>query len=123
MPDILLFKLQNKRHQKAINPETGHLLGYARWNLPPQYTTNAEGLPVWPEAVFPAVFPEEEARFLQIANDTIWDPRGEDLEEELRQVKKEILARRDYMCMKHMSIHSLVLTACRSGLSSCSSRE
>jgi hypothetical protein len=47
---------------------------------------------------------EEEARLLQIADSAIWDPRndGEDLEVELRQVKKEILARKDYMRMKYI---------------------
>jgi hypothetical protein len=101
IPRTLLFKPTTKRNQKATDPETGRLLGYARWNLPPQYTTNADDTPVWPEAVVPAVSPEEEARLFQIADAALWNPRneGEDLEVELRQVKKEILARKDYMRM------------------------
>jgi hypothetical protein len=81
-------------------------------------------LPTWPEAIVPAVEPEEEARFLQIANDTLWDPRGEDLEEEMRQVKKEILDRKDYMRMNDMVLHFYFYSdGFRFGLSGCSSGE
>jgi hypothetical protein len=59
-PDTLLFNATTKRHQKAVNPETGRLLGYARWNPPLQY----------------------------IAKAAVWDPQihEEDFEVELRQL-------------------------------------
>jgi hypothetical protein len=126
IPRTLLFKPETKRNQKAIDPETGCLLGYARWNLPPQYTFNANGTPVWPETVVLAVSPEEETKLLQIADTAIWDPRNseEDLEVELRQEKKEILAKKDYMRMKYiLMLRSIILIIYRSRLSGCSSRE
>jgi hypothetical protein len=100
-PLNLLFKPTAKRHQKAIDPETGRTLGYARWNLPPSHVTNADGTAVWPEAVVPAVEPEEAAEIERIADTAIWDPNDalDEPEEQLRKIKNDILARKPYMRM------------------------
>jgi hypothetical protein len=83
-----------KRHQKVIDPETGRLLGYARWHLPHLHVTNADGSPAWSEAVVPAVGPEE-AEIQRIADTAIWDPSSEpnELLVPLRVIKNEIFAK------------------------------
>ena len=98
-PRTLLNDRTCKRHQKAIDPETGQLLGYARWHLPPSHATNADGASVWSEAVVPAVRPEEEDEIRQIADTVIWDPKYESEEfiAPLRVIKDEILARKPYI--------------------------
>jgi hypothetical protein len=63
MPRNLLNDRMTKRHQKAIDPETGRILGYARWILPLSHATNADGTPAWPEAVVPAVGPRKKPKF------------------------------------------------------------
>jgi hypothetical protein len=100
-PRLLIEKPTTKRHQKAIDPGTGHVLGYSRWNIPASHSTNSDGTLAWREAVVPAVSPEEEAEILRIASAEPWDPNGDmdDLDLELRKIKKEILDRKSYMRM------------------------
>ncbi|KAK9365597.1 hypothetical protein V1509DRAFT_373982 [Lipomyces kononenkoae] len=47
VPWNLITGKDTKRHQKVINAETGEVVGYARWTLPPVL---AEKNNVWPEA-------------------------------------------------------------------------
>ena len=98
-PRNLLNERAIKRHQKALDPETGRIVGYARWYLPDASATNADGTFAWPEAVVPAVTPEEEAEFRRIASTVIWDPNNESEEtpDRVEETKKEILARKPYM--------------------------
>jgi len=98
-PRNLLNERTIKRHQKAIDPETGRIVGYARWYLPDAYAKNADGTLTWPEAVVPAVTVEEEAEFRRIASTVIWDPNNEADEDPdpVEETKKEILARKPYM--------------------------
>jgi len=106
-PRNLLNDRLTKRHQKAIDPKTGRLLGYARWILPPSHATNEDGTLVWPEAVVPAVGPEEEAEFRRIADTAIWDPNtdSDELLVPVYKVKEEILARKPYMCLDYLAVH------------------
>lgn len=98
-PRNLLDEREIKRHQKAIDPETGRVVGYARWYLPPTHVTNADGTPVWPDAMVPAVEAEEEAEFLKIADTAIWNPNNETDGTAVRLTKEGILARKPYMRM------------------------
>jgi len=98
-PRNLLNERTIKRHQKATDPETGRIVGYARWYLPDSYTTNPDGTLTWLEAVVPAVLPEEEADIHMIASTAIWDPKDFPIENPdlVAVTKKEILARKPYM--------------------------
>jgi hypothetical protein len=98
-PRTLVNDRATKRHQKAIDPETGRLLGYARWHLPPSHATNADGTPTWLEAVGPAVGPEEEAEIRRIADTAIWDPKydSDEFIALLRPIKNEIFGRKPYI--------------------------
>jgi len=78
---------------------TGRLLGYIRWHIPASHATNPDGTPVWPEAMMPAVGPEEEAEIERVAQSVQWDPNpnGRKMGEKADQVKQVILAQKPYM--------------------------
>ena len=65
------------RHQTAVDPETGRILGYARWCLPSSFEINPDGTPIWPEAQVPAVEPEKEAEIRRTAETVVWDPNND----------------------------------------------
>ncbi|KDN65588.1 putative acetyltransferase [Colletotrichum sublineola] len=98
-PRNLLSDPGTKRQQKAVDPVTGRIVGFARWYLPASHATNADGTPAWPDAMVPAVTSEEEAEFQRIAKTAHWDP-NEDSDELLTPIieaKDEILAKKSYM--------------------------
>lgn len=96
-PRNLLNDGETMRHQKAIDPETDRIVGYARWYIPPTHATNADGTPAWPEAIVPRVGAEEEAEFRRIAESAIWNPNDYSDDDPIAVIKKEILARKAYM--------------------------
>lgn len=99
-PRRLISDRETVRHQKAIDPETGRLLGYARWVLPASYATDDNGEPTWPEAIVPAVGPEEEAEIHRIAEATPWAPNTESdpLDIAIKETKDRLLAKKPYLC-------------------------
>jgi hypothetical protein len=99
--DLLDDDRTTKRHQKAIDLQTGHLLGYARWKIPPSHAAHEDGTPAWPEAVVPAVGPDEETEIRRIADAAIKDGSSQSYGSlsPLRKVRAEILARKSYMRM------------------------
>lgn len=76
-PRNLLNNRVAMRHQKAVDPETDRILGYARWRLPSSYEINPDGTPIWPEAQVPAVEPEKEAEIRRTAETIVWDPNND----------------------------------------------
>jgi len=112
MPRTLLADPVHARSQKAIDPESGVLLGYARWYLPElskekdeegdgddDRQEEGDGEIVWAEAVVPRVSKEEEERILREAESVEWDPKPGNavMFEGVRGVKNEILGRRAFM--------------------------
>lgn len=98
---VLLAERQVRRHQKAVDLNTGRVLGYARWHIPYEYATQADGTPTWPEAVVPAVSSEEEVD-LQRAHDEVtsrWDPNMEPdvLFGPMREIKNEVIRNKTFM--------------------------
>ncbi|KAH6651924.1 hypothetical protein BKA67DRAFT_572422 [Truncatella angustata] len=96
-----------KRHQKAIDLETRRLLGYARWRIPPSRATKEDGTLEWPEAIVPAVGPEEEAEIRRVAEAAVFDPNQEsdELLVEVNEIRNEILTRKDYMRLDYLAVH------------------
>ena len=96
---ILVSSRETLRHQKAVDPETGRILGYCRWILPPSHATLADGRPVWPEAMVPAVSPEEEAEIQRVAATAIFNPNKETdpLDDKVTQIKNELMGRKPYL--------------------------
>jgi hypothetical protein len=108
MPRTLLADPLHARSQKAINPESGELLGYARWYVPElskerdeekEGEGDGDGEIVWAEAVVPRVSKDEEERISREAESVEWDPKPGNavMFEGLRGVKNEILGRRAFM--------------------------
>jgi hypothetical protein len=97
--DLLDDDRTTKRHQKAVDPETGALMGYARWKIPPSHAVDADGGLAWPEAVVPAVRPEEEAEIRRVADTAVQDASSESDESgaALRKVRMAVLERKSYM--------------------------
>ena len=99
VPRNLLNDRTTLRHQKATDLETGRLLGYARWILPASHATTADGNPVWPEAIVPAVSEEEEAEIRRVAATATWNPNHDSdaLDVPVAEIKEEILKRKPYL--------------------------
>jgi hypothetical protein len=87
------------RHFKAVDPETGRFLGYARWKLPPGYQTGEDGCPTWPEGQVPDVSAEERAKIEEVADAADWKPNDEadELDAPITRRKIEYLARKEYL--------------------------
>ncbi|KAK6865362.1 hypothetical protein PG995_001890 [Apiospora arundinis] len=103
----LLDNRKTMRHEKAIDPETGRLLGYARWYVPPAYATTADGAPVWPEGVVPGVDSEEEAEIRRLAEEAHWDPNTEPdvLDVTVDALRDEVLKDRTFMRLEYLAVH------------------
>lgn len=112
-PRNLINDPDTKRHQKAVDPTTGRIVGYARWILPASHAKSIGGAPAWPDAVVPSVSEEEEAEIRRVAATAHWDPKEEsdELLIPIREAEDEILSRKDYMrvltiplpCHQHFS--------------------
>jgi hypothetical protein len=98
-PRNLLSDRETRRHQKAVDADTGRIVGYARWILPESRARLEDGSLAWPEAVVPGVGEEEEAEIRRVAGTVHWDPNEESdhLADEVQRARKEILGRGEYM--------------------------
>lgn len=94
------------RHFKAVDPETGEFLGYARWKLPPGYQNKEDGSPTWPEGQVPDVTTEERAKIEEVADAADWEPdtESDELDAPITRRKIEYLARKEYL-RKHFEFH------------------
>lgn len=113
MPNLLLRNRARLRHQKAVDPATGRLLGYARWLLPESLAAGGDRTSerdegngggdeqvCWAEAQVPDVQSEAEREAIRgragAANWVIRDGLG-DLDALAVQRKNEILAEKEYL--------------------------
>ncbi|KAJ5647268.1 hypothetical protein N7490_003640 [Penicillium lividum] len=62
VPWNLITGRDTKRHEKVIDVESGQVVGYARWLLPPHLEKN-----FWPEAQVAAATSEERARYEKLS--------------------------------------------------------
>ncbi|KAJ5961310.1 Acyl-CoA N-acyltransferase [Penicillium vulpinum] len=98
-PRNLLNNREALRHQKAVDIDTGRILGYARWRLPTSYEINTDdGTPTWPDAQVPAVEPGKEAEIRRIAKTVIWDPNddADELLDRINALEKEVTPKTPY---------------------------
>ncbi|KAL7792066.1 acyl-CoA N-acyltransferase [Trichoderma ceciliae] len=106
-PRRLISDRETSRHQKAIDPKTGRLLGYARWVLPASHTTAVDGEPTWPEAMGPSVGPEEEAEIRRVADATPWNPNTESgpLDAAVREIQDRLMRKKSYLYLEYLAVH------------------
>ncbi len=99
-PRNLLRDRDTLRHQRAVDTETGHVVGYARWKLPLGRIATAGGEAEWAEAQVPDVSAEERSLFEQLASTADWKGTGGSgaLDIPVTAKKTEILAKKPYLC-------------------------
>jgi hypothetical protein len=88
------------RHQKAVDPNTGALVGYARWILPESHTVDETGQqPAWPDAQVPPVSSAEEEQFRLLAESAWWqfDSGMSGIDDKNHAVMDRICAERPYI--------------------------
>ncbi|KAL5319711.1 hypothetical protein ACEPPN_012767 [Leptodophora sp. 'Broadleaf-Isolate-01'] len=107
IPRNLLASRPTTRHQKAIDPSTGNIVGYARWTIPASHAADSDGKPVWGDAMVPAVGEEEEIEIRRVAATADWDPNQEsdELLVESRAIEEEILGRGVWMRLDYLAVH------------------
>jgi hypothetical protein len=95
-PRNLLKDRNILRHEKAVDPSTGALLGYARWKLPVAEALRGE---CWTEAQVPDVSQSERNMFEKQASEAWWEPRSEmdSLDDENHRVKNRILGEGSFL--------------------------
>lgn len=98
-PIRLLRDRDALRHQKAVDPETGELVGYTRWRLPDCRVTVPSGGPEWAEAQMPDVSAEERSALEATAAEAWWDPRTDvdALDEDITAVRQRVTAARPHL--------------------------
>lgn len=87
------------RHQKAVDPSTGDLVGYARWRLPDGRSSTADGEPEWADAQIPDLPADERKALEDEAAGVWWEPRTDvdELDEGNGEVKERITGGREHM--------------------------
>ncbi|GKT47215.1 uncharacterized protein ColSpa_07396 [Colletotrichum spaethianum] len=93
MPNNLIRDRATLRHQKAVDPETGALVGYARWELPAGY----EGAAEWADSQIADVSEEEKMAFKKRSDAAWWEPKSMDGIDDCVPEKTRILAEKPYI--------------------------
>ncbi|OTA90637.1 hypothetical protein M434DRAFT_397890 [Hypoxylon sp. CO27-5] len=106
-PRLLLSDRETARHQIAVDPTSGALVGYIRWILPSGYSTARDGKPVWPEAQVPDVSDDEKKQFEELAQSARWKGREEmeHIDDKNDAVMDRILAERPYIKLEYLAVH------------------
>ena len=97
VPDDLIYRRELLRHLKAVDPDTGRLLGYLRLALPVEHATEPDGTPVWPEMQIADVTPEERARIEQAAQEAKVEKIDNGLDDKAQEIQKRILSQGIYI--------------------------
>ncbi|KAI2464592.1 acyl-CoA N-acyltransferase [Annulohypoxylon bovei var. microspora] len=95
------------RHQKAVDPATGALVGYARWILPSGRSTAMDGSAEWAEAQVPDVGGDERRRFEELAESAWWNGRKEmkHIDDKNDVVMDRILSAKPYIKLEYLAVH------------------
>ncbi|KAI1210763.1 acyl-CoA N-acyltransferase [Annulohypoxylon truncatum] len=106
-PRLLLRDREVTRHQKAVDPATGALVGYARWILPAGRSTAADGSPEWASAQAPDVGDDERRRFEELAESAWWNGRKEmrHIDDKNDVVMDRILSEKSYIKLDYLAVH------------------
>ncbi|KAK1708219.1 acetyltransferase [Colletotrichum acutatum] len=106
-PRNLISDPDTKRHEKAVDPATGRIVGYARWILPASHAKSICGAPAWPDAVVPSVSEEKEAEIRRVAAMAHWDPNQEsdELLIPIHEAENEVLSKKEYMRLDYLAVH------------------
>ncbi|KAK6225763.1 acetyltransferase [Colletotrichum tabaci] len=101
MPNSLLGNRTTLRHQKAVDPETGAVVGYARWELPAGY----EGAAAWADSQIADVSEEQRKTFKERSDAAWWKPRLMDGIDDCVPEKDRVLAEKPYISLDYLAVH------------------
>lgn len=106
-PLRLLRERDTLRHLKAVDPETGELVGYSRWRLPDNHVLTSSGEVEWKEAQIPDVSAETRKELEEAARGVWWDPRTDVdvLDEDNGRVKGEVVKGREVLVLEFLAVH------------------
>jgi len=95
----LLRDREGARHQKAVDPATGTVVGYTRWILPSCNFFAKDGGPEWAEEQVLDVSDDEKKHFKELAEVAWWNGRSDmsGLDDKNYVVMNRILAEKPYM--------------------------
>ncbi|KAK3331710.1 hypothetical protein B0T19DRAFT_85721 [Cercophora scortea] len=102
----LMQERESYRHQMAVDPATGAVLGYIRWQLPESALGGAGADVPWPEAQVPDVSPEDLEKFRALRDTTPWKPRTDmdELDDVNDVIMKRILAEKPYIKLDYLAV-------------------
>ncbi|PSR85670.1 acyl-CoA N-acyltransferase [Coniella lustricola] len=108
-PRTLLKEREVLRHFKAVDAETGKLMGYIRWQLPYSRYKNQDGSAIWPEGLVPDVTPEAKQAFIKQAEEADWEPldfgADDPFDSNITRRKNELLGTKDYLVLDYVAVH------------------
>ncbi|KAK0630337.1 acyl-CoA N-acyltransferase [Bombardia bombarda] len=108
MPMRLLRDRDAFRHQKAVDNETGALLGYARWKFPESLVAaGKDGKVEWAEAQVPEVSADQEKAFKERQDSAWWKPSEEmnAVDTGAQEVKERILGEKEYIVLDYLAVN------------------
>ncbi|KAJ9132359.1 Acyl-CoA N-acyltransferase [Pleurostoma richardsiae] len=108
MPRNLLRDRESLRHLKALDPNTGRLVGYARWILPDDHlNTEPTGEPVWVDGRVPNVSPEERLAFERLAGTANWHHNHamDHLDVPVTAMKAALISKKQYIVLDYLAVH------------------
>ncbi|KAH8894172.1 acyl-CoA N-acyltransferase [Thozetella sp. PMI_491] len=100
-----LEEQDRQRYEKAVDPVTGELVGYARWKFPIALKTTAEGDPLWPERQMAAASEEEYQRIKAIAESAGPTPKDIPMDDEVTVIKRRLQSQKSYMLLAYLAVH------------------
>ncbi|KAL0933810.1 acetyltransferase [Colletotrichum truncatum] len=101
IPNNLIRDRETLRHFKAVDPESGALVGYARWELPARCAT----APEWADAQIAEVSEVERKAIKERSDSAWWKPQFMDGIDDCGPEKERILAERDYISLDYLAVH------------------
>ncbi|KAH8882255.1 hypothetical protein GQ53DRAFT_753743 [Thozetella sp. PMI_491] len=104
-PMKLIGERDTLRHLKAVDPETGKLVGYIRIELPESICKTSDGKPIWQEAQVEDVTPEERARLKEASDSAWWAPGDDHSDENNSRIKNEICSKGVYTRIDYLAVH------------------
>lgn len=102
MPNNLLNDRAHKRHLKAVEIETGTVVGYVRFLLPDRLSGE------WLDAQTPDVGPEDKMEFNKMTASADWTfrPGVGNIDEGVRPIMQKYMSRKEYMGKQHQFVPS-----------------